>query len=97
MDTQSATVIHLDQLRCTPNWGSTGRGSRIWDALERNERRPTPTDEVTALRSALLYHWAELHHLKCRCDLNLGVDCLAPLPAELQDWIDGQRVDQKTV
>lgn len=97
MDTQPATIIDLDQRRCTTNWVSAGRGTRIWDALERNERRPYPTDEVTGLRAALLDHWAELHHLKCRCDLSLRADCLAPLPAELRDWIDGPRVDQKTV
>ena len=103
MDTQSATVIQLDQHRCTQNWGSAGRGSLIWDALERNERHvyapnnAFPTDEVTALRAALLDHWAELHHLKCHCDLSVGVECRAPLPPELGAWIDAQRPDQKTV
>lgn len=97
MDTQAATVIDLDQHRCTTNWVSTGRGSRIWHALERNERAHDPIDEVTALRAALLDHWAELHQVKCQCDLSLGADCLAPLPPELGDWIDGFRADQKTV
>lgn len=97
MDTQAATVIDLDQHRCTTNWVPAGRGSLIWDALGRNERAHYQTDEVTALRAALLDHWAELHHLKCRCDLSLGVNCLAPLPPELGDWIDSLRADQKTV
>ena len=97
MDTQAATVIDLNQHRCTSNWVSEGRWTRIWDALVQNERRPQPPDEVGALRAALLDHWAELHHLKCRCDLSLGVNCLAPLPPELGEWIDGMRADQKTV
>ena len=97
VETQSATVIHLNQQRHTPKRSSNGQGELIWKALERNERRRRATDEVSALRAALLDHWAELHHLKCRCDLSLGMECQAPLPPELQPWLQAQRRDQKTV
>ncbi len=97
METQLASVIHLDELRPAPRLRGSGRETLIWAALAGIEQRSHPTDEVTALRAALLVHWAELHHLKCRCDLALGADCNAPMPAELGDWIDSYRGDQKTV
>jgi hypothetical protein len=97
VDTQSATVIHLNQPRCTPKGSPNEQGELIWKALERNERRRRAADELSALRAALLDHWAELHHLKCRCDLSLGMECRAPLPPELRHWLQAQRRDQKTV